>query len=37
MLNMAVDHLLVTLTLGMVALFLPIPVLILSTLVSSSR
>jgi F-type H+-transporting ATPase subunit a len=33
MLNMAVDHLLVTLTLGMVALFLPIPVLVLSTLV----
>jgi F-type H+-transporting ATPase subunit a len=33
MLNMAVDHLLVTLTLGMVALFLPVPVLILSTLV----
>jgi F-type H+-transporting ATPase subunit a len=33
MLNMAVDHLLVTLTLGMVALFLPIPVMILGTLV----
>jgi F-type H+-transporting ATPase subunit a len=33
MLNMAVDHLLVTLMLGMIALFLPIPVLILSTLV----
>ncbi len=33
MLNMAVDHLLVTIMLGMVALFLPIPVLILSTLV----
>jgi F-type H+-transporting ATPase subunit a len=33
MLNMAVDHLLVSLTLGMVALFLPIPVMILSTLV----
>ena len=33
MLNMAVDHLLVTLTLGMVALFLPIPVMLLSTLV----
>ena len=33
MLNMAVDHLLVSLTLGMVALFLPIPVLILGTLV----
>ena len=33
MLNMAVDHLLVTLTLGMVALFLPIPVLVLGTLV----
>ena len=33
MLNMAVDHLLVTLTLGMVALFLPVPVLVLSTLV----
>jgi F-type H+-transporting ATPase subunit a len=30
---MAVDHLLVTLMLGMVALLLPIPVLILSTLV----
>lgn len=33
MLNMAVDHLLVTIALGMVALFLPIPVLVLSTLV----
>jgi F-type H+-transporting ATPase subunit a len=33
MLNMAVDHLLVTLTLGMVALFLPVPVLLLGTLV----
>jgi F-type H+-transporting ATPase subunit a len=33
MLNMAVDHLLVTLTLGMVALFMPVPVLILGTLV----
>ncbi|HEY1696848.1 MAG TPA: F0F1 ATP synthase subunit A [Polyangiaceae bacterium] len=33
MLNMAVDHLLVSLTLGMIALFLPIPVLVLSTLV----
>lgn len=33
MLNMAVDHLLVTLTLGIIALFLPIPVMILSTLV----
>ena len=33
MLNMAVDHLLVTLTLGMVALLLPIPVMILGTLV----
>jgi F-type H+-transporting ATPase subunit a len=33
MLNMAVDHLLVTLTLGMVAMFLPVPVLVLSTLV----
>ena len=33
MLNMAVDHLLVTITLGIVALFLPIPVLVLSTLV----
>ena len=33
MLNMAVDHLLVTLALGMVALFLPVPVLVLSTLV----
>jgi F-type H+-transporting ATPase subunit a len=33
MLNMAVDHLLVTLTLGMVALFLPIPVMVLGTLV----
>jgi F-type H+-transporting ATPase subunit a len=34
MLNMAVDHLLVTIMLGMVALLLPIPVLILSTLVA---
>jgi F-type H+-transporting ATPase subunit a len=33
MLNMAVDHLLVTLTLGMVAMFLPVPVLVLGTLV----
>jgi F-type H+-transporting ATPase subunit a len=33
MLNMAVDHLLVTLTLGMVALFLPVPVLLLGVLV----
>lgn len=33
MLNMAVDHLLVTLTLGMIALFLPVPVLLLGTLV----
>jgi F-type H+-transporting ATPase subunit a len=33
MLNMAVDHLLVTLTLGMVALLLPVPVLVLGTLV----
>jgi F-type H+-transporting ATPase subunit a len=34
MLNMAVDHLLVTLALGMFALFLPIPVMILGTLVA---
>jgi F-type H+-transporting ATPase subunit a len=34
MLNMAVDHLLVTIMLGMVAVFLPIPVLILGTLVA---
>jgi F-type H+-transporting ATPase subunit a len=34
MLNMAVDHLLVTIMLGMVALFMPIPVLILGTLVA---
>lgn len=33
MLNMAVDHLLVSLALGIIALFLPIPVLVLSTLV----
>lgn len=33
MLNMAVDHLLVSLALGIAALFLPIPVLVLSTLV----
>ncbi len=33
MLNMAVDHLLVSIIFGMVALFLPIPILILSTLV----
>jgi len=33
MLNMAVDHLLITLTLGMIALFLPIPVLVLGSLV----
>jgi F-type H+-transporting ATPase subunit a len=34
MLNMAVDHLLVTLTLGIVAMFLPVPVLVLGTLVA---
>ncbi len=34
MLNMAVDHLLVTIMLGMVALLMPIPVLILGTLVA---
>jgi F-type H+-transporting ATPase subunit a len=34
MLNMAVDHLLVTIALGMIALFLPVPVLVLGTLVS---
>jgi F-type H+-transporting ATPase subunit a len=33
MLNMAVDHLLVTIALGMIALLLPVPVLVLSTLV----
>ena len=33
MLNMAVDHLLVTVMLGLVAFFLPIPVLVLSSLV----
>jgi F-type H+-transporting ATPase subunit a len=33
MLNMAVDHMLATMMLGMVALFLPIPVLVLGTLV----
>ncbi len=33
MLNMSVDHLLVTIALGMVTLFLPVPVLVLSTLV----
>jgi F-type H+-transporting ATPase subunit a len=33
MLNMSVDHLLVTIMLGMVALFLPVPVLVLGTLV----
>jgi F-type H+-transporting ATPase subunit a len=33
MLNMAVDHLLVTVMLGLVALFLPIPVMVLGTLV----
>jgi F-type H+-transporting ATPase subunit a len=33
MLNMAVDHLLVSLTLGMIAILLPVPVLVLSTLV----
>jgi F-type H+-transporting ATPase subunit a len=33
MLNMAVDHLLVTLTLAMVALFLPVPVMLLGALV----
>jgi F-type H+-transporting ATPase subunit a len=34
MLNMAVDHLLVTVTMGMIALFLPVPVLLLGTLVA---
>src|SRR6185312_12587428 len=33
MLNMAVDHLLVTIALGMIALFVPVPVMVLSTLV----
>jgi F-type H+-transporting ATPase subunit a len=33
MLNMAVDHLLVTISLGMITLFLPIPVMVLGTLV----
>jgi F-type H+-transporting ATPase subunit a len=33
MLNMAVDHLLVTIALGMVTLFVPVPVLVLGTLV----
>jgi F-type H+-transporting ATPase subunit a len=33
MLNIAVDHLLVSITLGMFALFLPIPILVLGTLV----
>lgn len=33
MLNMAVDHLLVSISLGIFALFLPIPIMILSTLV----
>jgi len=33
MLNMAVDHLLVTIAFGMVALLLPVPILMLSTLV----
>ena len=33
MLNMAVDHLLITLMLGMIALFLPVPVMVLGTLV----
>jgi F-type H+-transporting ATPase subunit a len=33
MLNMAVDHLLVSIMLGIFALFLPIPIMILSTLV----
>ncbi len=33
MLNMAVDHLLVTITLGMVPLFVPIPIMMLGTLV----
>jgi F-type H+-transporting ATPase subunit a len=33
MLNMAVDHLLVTIALGMIALFLPVPVLVLGSLV----
>ncbi|MDP8999795.1 MAG: F0F1 ATP synthase subunit A [Myxococcota bacterium] len=34
MLNMAVDHLLVTLALSMIAFFLPVPVLVLGTLVA---
>jgi len=33
MLNMAVDHLLVTIALGMIALFLPVPVMVLGLLV----
>jgi F-type H+-transporting ATPase subunit a len=33
MLNMAVDHLLVTIAIGMITLFLPVPVLVLGTLV----
>lgn len=34
MLNMAVDHLLVTIVLGLFALFLPIPILMLGTIIS---
>ena len=34
MLNIAVDHLLVSLALGIFALFLPIPIMILGTLVA---
>jgi F-type H+-transporting ATPase subunit a len=33
MLNMAVDHLLVTIALGMVALFVPVPIIMLGTLI----
>ena len=33
MLNMAVDHLLVTIALGMVALLVPVPIVMLSTLI----
>jgi F-type H+-transporting ATPase subunit a len=33
MLNMSVDHLLVTIAIGMITLFLPVPVLVLGTLV----
>jgi F-type H+-transporting ATPase subunit a len=33
MLNMAVDHMLVTITMSIIVLFLPVPVLVLSTLV----